>query len=200
MKKIKTKKGFSLMELVIAMAIFSIIMTAVLTVFVGIFSSYNKSKALNKNLQNAQQAMNLLAKSLRTSSILKCSNGGTLLDCSEGESYSTIRVFDYSQERLTEGCIEYKFDTSASVRSLQYRSSGGNKEDCYNSVSLGGSYQKIIDGIINSGRFLVVPSAESSKVGKVTVNMEVISKSGNQSDTVNIQSSLSLRDYAESKL
>jgi len=71
MNKIKKiKKGFTLIEMLISVFIFSIIMTATVVVFAGYVKSHKYSRIVQKNLEGVQFAFNYIAKTLRVSSVI----------------------------------------------------------------------------------------------------------------------------------
>ncbi len=178
------------MELIISVAVFSIIMTSIVGIFVGIFSSYSKSRNIDNNLQNAQQAINLIAKSIRTSSVLQCNDGNCVTD----SNYSKVKIYDYSQKK----CIYYQFASASGKNVLRYLTKDVGDSSTCSADSMNGTPSEIIsDGV--TGYFRVVPSSKSSaRVGRITITMKVTSGYGSKSDTANIQSTLSLRDYVES--
>ena len=93
-KNMKAEKGFSLVETMIAVAIFSI--AAVL--LAGAFSSFIRTsieaKKEQKNVEDAQYALNSISKTLRTSDLATTS--------------FPLEVFDYS--RTSYNCIIYNYD------------------------------------------------------------------------------------------
>ena len=172
------KKGFTLIEVIVAVFIFALVASAASGIFVKMIQSYRYAKIVQRDLESAQYAMNLMAKTLRTSSIVN-------------STPNLVRVYDYSQQK----CIEYEFNGS----NLLYSSAGDGgatiDETTCATDSLTAS-PNLIEGSISSGTFDAIASSDlpgSEAMGKVTISMTV--KSGNR-DT-NIQSSVSLRDYSE---
>ncbi len=185
LKKIQNKQGFTFLEVIVAVFIFSIIMLAVANIFSSSASGYKKAKAAQKNIEAAQAVVNFMVKSLRTSSVVKC--GGA--DCLAGGMYTSIRIFDYSQTK----CYDFKFeDKKLKLGTI----SETDKDGC---MGYGGSISHI--GLLeaDSAYFTVIPSS-SGIVGKATISMEVCGNgtgncAANPKDKVNIQSTVSLRDY-----
>ena len=105
MKKInilQKRKGFSLVEMLISVFIFSIIILIVIGGFAGLYKSYADNKQIQKNIENAQFAINLMSKTIRTSDVILVSN-------------TILRTFDYSHNvsgysGFGNGCIEYRID------------------------------------------------------------------------------------------
>jgi len=171
------RQGFTLIEVIVAVFIFALMASAASGVFVKMIQSYRYAKVAQKDLESAQYAMNLMAKTLRTSSV---DDSGAL------PAPSSILIYDYSQGK----CIEYAFD------SLHHRvySQEAVPAD-FNSVAdclAAGPYSTpstIAENV--DGKFDYTASSDGVAMGKVTISMTVSSGS---KDT-NIQSSVSLRDY-----
>lgn len=200
MKKLSKKnKGFSFIEIIVAMFIFVIMMTATTAFFGRSMFSYRSAKAIQKDLESAQFAMNLVAKSLRTS---------TVVNYDTSTSIKYVQIFDYSQNK----CIQYKFIGNA-LKVASYNVGYDtdpvdqelNKTNCDEAVSFSDSnFSAMTSGII-SGSFNIIPSSDSpiKTVGRVTISMKVCPESGcsgNPKDEAKIQSTVSLRDYKEAGL
>lgn len=167
-KKIKNKKGFTLLEVVIAMFVFVLVMMASTATFARAFRAYGDAKDIQENMENAQYAMNLMAKTFRTSSVMD-----------SGSNY--VEVYDYSQEK----CFNYSFSGTELVRA---EGSGSDPDNCSTSGSA------IMTSGDVTGVFDVEESEEDVSVGKITVSM-TITKGSN---TVHLQTTTSLRDYSVS--
>ena len=184
------KHGFTLIEVVVAIGIFVIIASASSAAFTAMFGAYKGARNLNENLKNSQHAMNLINKTLRTSTVISPS--------ADGES-STVTVYDFSQGE----CFKYDF-TGTSLyesRGAVVMSSGN-----YTCPSLG-SMTKMTSGVVE-GRFNVIRSVGSEdssgpvseKVGRITTAMKISNGGGSYKKTVNLQSTVSLRDYDVSNI
>jgi prepilin-type N-terminal cleavage/methylation domain-containing protein len=174
------KQGFSLLELMIAIFIFSLIMVSSSTFFGRSIQTYKNVRSTQRDLENAQYVMNLMAKTLRTSTI-KFSDA------------SNIVIYDYS--RIADACIQYSFSSNR----IQSRSADVTKDDCTTSAPFN-SFSDLSNVYVNNASFSVIPSSDSpSKVlGKATISMEICATSGctgTEKDKARIQSSVSLRDY-----
>lgn len=174
----KNKKGFTLIEVLVAMFIFTLIMLAVIISFSNLFRSYRDSKDIQEDLDNAQYAMNLVMKSLRTSSIMEDGDSGS------GDS---ILIYDYSQKK----CISYSFYEKDGDTYLGISSADSEEASC-SSMSFD-SITPMTTGDV-TGNFWWVESSEGEAVGNATLLMHVSSSAGG----VDIQSSVSLRDYVVS--
>lgn len=202
----RCKRGFTLLELIISMFIFVILMLATTTIFSGFFSGYQKAKITQKDLESAQFAMNNIAKILRTSSIIDPISAGNTSD---------LVSYDYSQGK----CIEFNFDNSLGTYAMRADSNLTpddpdpnkicSKQNIHNTTT---EETVIGEDHFVDGYFSVTPSNDGSdgntkKIGKVTISMQICPQesganacSTKTSDKVNIQTSVSLRDYSKAGL
>lgn len=194
-KKLNIKKGFTLIEVMVAIAIFATIIVASSGVFASIFKSYRGAKNVNENLKNGQYAMNLMNKTFRTSKLISPAYDSS----DEVKKVSSIQVCDYSQSK----CFEYEFASNVLLRSESVATISGGDCTC---DSLGAP-EAMTSGEIN-GSFNVVNSygevvndvPVSTRVGKITTVMEISNGSGFGQTRANLQSSVSLRDYQTSNI
>lgn len=181
----KSLPGFTLIEMVISLGIFSIIALAVAGTFASGFSTYKETRALSRNLESAQFAMNTLAKLLRTSTVI--SAGGTNLQ--------TITFHEYSSSR----CFQYRIHASSGASVLQARWYGTvDFANCTTSGFGGLAYTDVTTGYVTGG-FLVVPSANSPNIptiGRVTINLSVKTNASAVREA-HVQTTASLREYKE---
>jgi len=195
-KNIKTKKampigrqGFTLIEVIVAVFIFALAASAASGIFVKMIQSYRYTKVVQRDLESAQYAMNLITKTLRTSSIVNCSSG--FPNCPGTSAW--IRVYDYSRDE----CRMYSFnDNRLEERIPDPPIVITDPSDCSGGIYGGPALSKSLTTGNVSGSFDATVSSDvsgSEVMGKATISMTV--KSGNR-DT-NIQSSVSLRDYSE---
>ena len=177
-------QGFTLVEMVIAMGILSIMAAAVSGAFSSGFSTYGSSRELQRNLESAQYAMNTLEKFLRTSTVSPDMSDGTV---------TTIRFYEYSSRR----CFQYRFVAgTTNVLFAQWYPTvvasptcAGGAEGTYTALT------PVTTGHV-SGSFSVVKSTSSpKKMGRVTVNL-VVKKSAASTLEARIQATASLRDYS----
>lgn len=187
-QKLNNQKGFTLIEVIVAMAIFMIIMGGSAGVFASAFKSYKSAKNVNENLKNAQYAMNLMTKTFRTSSIKHPPSANTT---------ATLVVYDYSQS----SCIRYRFSGGDLLRS----NASVTEVNCVSGAAFGTETTMTSGTVL--GAFNSIPSEgddtnnTSTTVGKVTVMMHITSGSGSSSaSSARIQSTSSLRDYTVSNV
>jgi len=181
-------KGFTLIEMMIAIFIFSLMMIAVTEIFSSSFGGYGNARNIQKDLEDAQFVMGQIAKTLRTSSIVNI--GGS----------SEITVYDYSQNK----CVAYQF-VSGEIRTDataddSVPSTSDPVDWCFANFSPDFSaYNKMaaffVDGRFNSIKSDNTPGSEI--LGKVTISMKICSNSSCSKDEAVIQTSVSLRDYTK---
>lgn len=171
-------KGFTLIEVTVALFVFLTIMTALSETFVSSFSGYKNARAVQRDTENAQFAMNLMAKELRTSTVVS-------------STVSKVRFYDYSQST----CFEYEIasdELTVAKKAVAAPTDPLNPSaDC-----LSGGFSApspIVEAGTLTGQFVVTPSAKAPKsVGKITVSLQI---SEGPNHKANIQTTSSLRDY-----
>ncbi len=174
-KKLTNRKGFSLVELLVAIFIFSLMITVLTAAFSKVIIARKKTKDVQKSLEAARTAVQIMAKDMRNSTDLK-PNGNT----------ATITMFSNFQEK----CLGYRFYDGRLQSSSDVGNSGSETEP--NCASSGSNWKDMIPSDV-SGSFIVIRSEEGT-VGKVTINMAV-GKSGSQQY---MQTTVSFRDYENS--
>lgn len=174
--KYKTKKlaGFSLLEMIIAMSIFSLIVMATVAAFASIVSTQKKTKEIQKNLESTRTALELVGKTMRFSNHL--SSGGE----------SVIFLYNTSQNK----CLSYQF----SENGLEEAKFGppSDPSDCENAENYIGIYKTLVAGA--TGKFNVIETNKEAAAGDFVIGKATISINigGNY-----LQTSASFRDYED---
>ena len=172
------KKGFTLVEVIIAMGIFVLVMSSSTVIFSSAFNSYREARNILESVESSQYAMNIMAKTFRTSSVM--SGGG-----------NSVIVYDYSQEK----CFEYEFSSSSGSLNRSEGVPDDPDDNPLDTCSPSGSGSPVTSDNV-SGTFQVIPTDEDGEVvGKITVSMTITEGSANP---VHLQTTTSLRDYVES--
>lgn len=189
-KSYSVKKGVTFIEVVISVAIFAAVVASASASFITSIQSKKNIEVARGDYEKAQLAMNLVGKSLRTSSVV--STGA--------DSTSTIKIFDYSQDL----CIQYRFSNSRMLESATQImddpivAGETKKEQC---ASANPSIYNALTNVYVDGSFKVTPSDEDAKVrGMVTISMKVCPSADTcmkSSDYAIMQTTVSLRDYFE---
>lgn len=185
-------KGFTLVEVLVSLFMFVILMAAVTQIFSRSFSGYRAARALQRDTENAQYALNSMAKALRTSSIVRTSAGDP--ESSGLVTTDYVKFFDYSQNL----CFEYMFRPNAAtglhdLLLMRDASSDQTYATCAGYTFSNGDV--VTTGDV-TGKFIVQPSTKTTSpahVGQVTVSL-VISEGAIQ--TAFLETTVSLRDYA----
>lgn len=164
-QKKKTKKGFSLIETLIAVFVFSMAMVMFAGVFANLMKNYAQAKRTQKNIENAEYAMNQMAKTIRTSKLVTYS------------SSFPLRVYDFT----TGSCIHYEYISP----NISIASAATAVDDCTAGATLGAA-STFADNIA-SANISATPTGTS--LGKVTVSLIV----RDDPSSVPIQMTVSLR-------
>jgi type II secretory pathway pseudopilin PulG len=216
-KKIKNQKlrGFTLLEVVVATFIFVLIMVTVIRIFGSGFSGYRKAKAVQKDLESAQQNMNMMAKVFRTSQVVWSSNwsgNGCVpagYDIGTPNGSDAIRIFDYSQYK----CYRYEFTNSKTgaenelLISSKIPTAAEDKTACNTTnwpLTSSDADVAISKNVIGDfeiqGYSCNAGAMDMSGFGKITIAMKVcpdIGCNGNPNDQAPIQTTVSLRNQKE---
>lgn len=207
-KKKKIYKGFSLIEMVLAVLVAAIISVAVGRTFLAGTASFEKSRKVQNGLEEGRSSLETMAKHIRMSSFTNISAGN-----------NTIYMYNNSGGI----CVSYQFDNTNKILrraecSPPFESVDGenvplgpNSSDKYNYVcdatvgnpcSGGGSYSyndMALEKV--TGSFSVTKSQKSGSlvIGRATVRMTTGSGTetgGAEADTAQtLQTTVSFRDY-----
>jgi type II secretory pathway pseudopilin PulG len=174
-KKIKNKySGFSLIEMLISVFIFTLIITVITFSFSKAFFSSQKTRVVQQNIEEGRIAMETMAKNIRMSNKLAVIANG-------------IKMYSGSQAR----CIAYMF-SAGKLQSVSYVPDGSASDpDCADpnfSVAT-----DLVSANI-SGSFVVTETSITSpkKIGRATILVNI----GTGIDVEHIQTTVSFRDYA----
>lgn len=170
---LRPRQGFTLIEILVALFIFTLLMVTTSQIFASAFSGYQATRAIQRDVENAQFAIGILVKELRTSSIVSGSATRTY-----------VQFFDYSQNR----CFHYRISNGALEVS---RVSVSDRAACNSRNFSSSPFTAVTTGTV-TGFFRATPSTTTGpEVGKVTVSLDI--QEGVHH--VQIQTSASLRDY-----
>jgi prepilin-type N-terminal cleavage/methylation domain-containing protein len=171
MKREKSKKGFTLIEVLVAILVFTIVMAMLSGSFSSFLKNYANQKKIQKDIENAQYAMNLMSKTLRTSYL--------------STTTFPLNTYDYSRNL----CVAYRY-TSRSIRigSTNPGTSGDPTSCNYGNIS---SYANLTSGIIQSASVSAV-ATQNGTLGKVTISLSIANPT-QIGAAIPIQMSVSLR-------
>lgn len=190
----KKQKGFSLVELLVVVFMSSLILVAITGLFMYIFGSYRSIRTMQKDVENAQFALNTMSKTLRTSTVMQ-PTGSTATEEGSVQSAATIYAYDYSTQR----CFIFRFSGSALLSGSGATSGADDIERRHNcnfsNSGVAGSLQELTTGTVN-GQFYIIPSGDEAsgthRVGRVSISMEANSELAHP---VDLQTTVSLHDY-----
>lgn len=180
----KPQKGFSLVETLIAVLIFSLAAVIITQTFGSLIKSYVTAKKSQSSAENAQYALNLMEKTIRTSTI-KTANSTGILDFS-GADTSMLKLFDNSQSR----CMAYRF-SSNKIEKLTKPTTDKDISSCGDFVA-GYDVSDLTSSIVES---MKVKGEVSSvgRAGKVSVSLAV--REPGLINPLNVAMTVSLRNF-----
>lgn len=118
----KKNTGFTLVELMVAIAIFSIVMVVATSALMNVIDANNKARAIKVAINNVSLALEGLSKDMRMGTEYNCSNNGGVsysVDCSAGGNtirYRSIRA-DIGSDGLYKYAV-YKYDQANNLLKL----------------------------------------------------------------------------------
>jgi len=160
MKKFRTaQKGFTLIELMVSVAIFAIIMVMALGALLSVSAADRKSESLSSVMNNLNFALESMTRAIRTGYDYHCgtttggdcTTGGTLLKFTSQDNKAVIYAYDNSSAcgqtgtvkgcilRSTDGGVSYLPITSPEVMITNAASTGSGLEFYLRGSSLGTS-------------------------------------------------------------
>ncbi|MEI8343742.1 MAG: prepilin-type N-terminal cleavage/methylation domain-containing protein [Candidatus Moraniibacteriota bacterium] len=182
---LSTKKGFTLLETLIAVLLFSFISVMVSGVFATFLKNYTESKKTLQGVEGAQFAMNLMAKTIRTSDVRLNADG------------KTLEIYDFAQKK----CLKYSWVDGVTINGVMYGKMQVNtrtttKEGAVSNcgdflTNMGGPEDITSNDVINVS--FNVDHSDQTKMGFVTIALTV-EEPGQQSSPLQIQMTVSLRN------
>jgi len=175
----KNYRGFTLLEMVVSLFIFSLMMMAVTQIFASAYSGYRMTRVVGRDLENAQYALNAIAKALRTSSVVS-------------QSATSVQFYDYSQKK----CLKYRiFQQKLEEAPFNFPgvSDAAGVADCNGRNFVAGDFSAMTTGTV-TGSFAATASVgpPASRVGRVTISLTIAENATHQA---HIQTTVSLRDF-----
>lgn len=170
------KRGFSLLEMTIAIFVFSLIILVSVSTFASIASVRNKTRGIQRNIETSGSAMELMAKTIRMSNLLSSDDSGF--------NKQEIHMYNNSQGK----CISYRFsDGNLQMNDIP---TPAKSEECSDGTLSydDDDYADLARGV--SGGFNIIKTDTGSNppiIGRATI----LIVAGDQK----IQTSVSFRDY-----
>ena len=173
-KKNKKKyAGFSLTEMLISVLIFTVIIVVITFAFSKAFFSSQKTRVVQKNMENGRIAMETMAKNIRMSRKLSEITGG-------------VKMFNNSQGK----CIAYVF-SGDKLQSFSYVAGGSLSDPICADPTIANAVDLVSANA--GGSFIVTPTRITvpKQIGKATILINI----GTGVDTEHIQTTISFRDF-----
>lgn len=104
----KTAKGFTLVEMIVAIGLFTIALFITSSAFLSVLNADRKSRATRTAMDNLNLSLEDMARRVKTGSIYNCGGGAGTMDCSPGGSI--LAITDQNGERII-----YKRGTGSSA-------------------------------------------------------------------------------------
>lgn len=172
-----TRRGFTLIEVLVSLFIFSIMMVSVSQTFAQAFSGYRNTKAIERDLANAQFALGIIGKELRTGSVVNPTGSN--------QNSQFVQFFDHSQDK----CIRYRINNS----NFEVASAAAADVPACATLTLA-SFTVISTGTV-TGSFRVTSSATvggpPTRVGKVVIAFDIAEGTHH----AYLQTTAALRDF-----
>lgn len=184
-KKFRNFKGFTLLEMIIAVSIFALVMSATVHIFSRLVVAKVEFDSVRVSHERAQAAIDSIVKSVRS--------GVVMVPGGSSSKFYKIIFYDYFQN----ACVKYHFDTSN--EELKHASKDlplEDKDDCsdsYFSQAPVASEEVITAGSV-IGNFAYTKANDESEVGLVRVVMEVGDSSTSTAKPTQMQMTISVRN------
>jgi prepilin-type N-terminal cleavage/methylation domain-containing protein len=131
--KLWRSRGFTLVEMMVAIAVFSIVMVTAMSALLNVIDANNKARAIKTAINNVSFALEGISKDMRVGTNFACGNDSEepLGDCTDGGtiiSYKSPRAF-------LGGKAYYKFERTAIYECLQKEEGDICDEDDFNPIT-----------------------------------------------------------------
>lgn len=189
-------RGFTLVEMMVSVAIFTVVMTIALGALLSMSESDRKAQTLKAVINNLNFSLDSMSRSIRTGTNYHCGSSGTLTD---GRDCTASPDTFFAYQSASGATVVYRLETSDAALCGQpagkvgciVRSTNGGSANSYAPLTSAEVY-------INTLNFYVIGAAEvpSSKQPKVIILISgVVTVSGTQTSPFNLQTSVTQRLY-----
>lgn len=179
---LKDSKGFTLIEILIATGIFSIIALFATGSLVSVFGSNRKATSLQNIMTNLNFTFEDMAREIRYGEVYRCGSGGNVSqprDCLGGDTYITF-LFDEDNDNTAEQITYEIFSKGGGIYGLRRRVDNE-------------SWDELISGEVDIlyGRFYVTGSSSGDGMQpKVTVVIQARTGVGKSETEFTLQTTL----------
>ena len=128
-KKINNKKlGFTVIEMVVSLALFSSVLSISVGALLSMINSNRKTQSLRSAMDNLNLAMEEMSRGIIQGRTYHCGEGGNIseaLSCdSVGEEYFAFEAWNGNSSNITDQIV-YRLDSSSGVGRLQKSTNSG---------------------------------------------------------------------------
>lgn len=192
MKLQKTQKGFSLIEVLVSIAIFSVIVGGILLFSVRTIEAHTKTQAMQNALENARFTIEKLNKKIRTSKDINGDDGAVT------NLTKSKEVFFVDNVDATKQCFKFENDK------LYFDSIDADSEATECSDGDFDNFEILVgsdDAMIKVDGNFILRQTDTSQNDRgfvrtvVTIKYNDASTLVTEKDQITIQSGVSLRDY-----
>ncbi len=102
--KNKLKKGFTLVEMITSVAIFSMVMVIAMGSLMSVLNANKQNQAIQTAVNNLNLAMEMMSREIRVGSVYHCGSDGAITDpknCQTGGDYLSFKSFEGYQVTYT---------------------------------------------------------------------------------------------------
>lgn len=120
------ESGFSLVEMVVAVGLFSIVMVVSVATLFALVNAHRKAQALQSVINNLNISLDGMARALRMGSHYHCGSTGTISeprDCAAGDVFLAFEPYGGAANDLTDQWV-YKYEGSQLLKSENGGASG----------------------------------------------------------------------------
>lgn len=189
-------KGFTLVEMMVAVAIFAVVMTVALGALLSMSESDRKAQTLKSVINNLNFSMDSMSRSIRTGQAYHCDAAqGSLSAGRDCDGVTTLAASSFAYQPAQGGTTIYRLETSDTTLCAQPASRVG----CLvRSIDGGATYAAITSSevYVNSLKFYVTGAESVNVQPKVTILISgIVTVSGSQTSAFNLQTSVTQRLY-----
>lgn len=186
-------KGFTLIEVMVSVAIFSVVMTIALGSLLAMSSSDRRAEALKSVVNNLNFALDSMGRSIRTGYSYHCDSTGDLTTPAPADcNGSTVKSY-FAYVTASGSKVAYCLDSGVIKREVVL--SGALDSACTNANA---NFLPITSSEVNITRlqFIVIGATDTNIQPKVTILLSgAVKISGVASSTFNLETSLVQRIY-----
>ena len=182
MKYNQIKKGFTLVEMMVAIAVFSIVMVTAMSALLNVIDANNKARAIKTAINNISFALEGISKDMRMGTDYACGDGGEPVgDCSSGGNiikYRSIRA-DLEANGLKRKFAYYKFDGAQIWSCLQKGTINCSSQDFIPVTSKEVNLTKVVFYVLGVGdetkqpRMIMTISGEAGTKEKIKTTFDL---------------------------